>query len=142
MLASKIPEDVFRDQILPYTYCPQPIKLRDDIRSYYNTINNVHNIYSKAYPTSSVTPEGDTDKAWLSNDITRFLNNDQPTMLGYTKFHLQIYKRLYMNNSKDSAAIATNIGLHALDSCHIKIAVGLLSLTERCNLEAFLRGIH
>ena len=142
MLASKIPEDVFRDKILPYTYCPQPIKLLDDIRSYYDTINNARNIYSKAYPTSSVTPEEETDTAWLSNDITRFLNNDQPTMLGYTTFHLQVYQRMYMNNSKDSNTIVSNIRFYELDPRHIKISVGLLSTLERHNLEVFLRTIH
>ena len=68
----RIPRDVFRDRILPYTYRPQPTALRDDRLSYHGTMAKVKTLYGKRFPTGPATPAEDSDLAWLSNDICRF----------------------------------------------------------------------
>jgi hypothetical protein len=137
---SKIPFDIRRDYIAPYTYVSQTIELREDIHSYYNVMKNTSELYSKAYPTTSATQEEDTAKAWLSNDICRFLNNDLPTMCGYTAFHIEVFQRLYINQSKPLDTIEEYITLVEHDSFprDIKIVMGLLKPIERLNLELFL----
>ena len=78
---NNIPKDIFRDNILPFTYCIQPIQLRQDLLSYHKTIQNVKEIYQQKFPTTIDTPSEDSDLAWLSNDISRFLNNDWPIQM-------------------------------------------------------------
>jgi len=70
---NRIPTEIVRDYIMPYTYCPQPDNLCADIRSYHKTILNLKQFYSTIFPTLPThDPEGG-DMAWLSNDIIRFL---------------------------------------------------------------------
>ena len=140
MELSIVPKDIFRDIILPYAYRPQPIELINDIKSYYKTIHNVKNIYTTLYPTRPSTPEEESSSAWLSNDIARFLNDDQPTMYGYVTFYIQTYKRMYMNQSKDTNMISQTINRYefASPSKHINTSIGLLTTFERSCLERFL----
>lgn len=47
----RIPIEIFREHILPYTYNPQPIALCEDIRSYVLTKNTLVDLYECNYPT-------------------------------------------------------------------------------------------
>lgn len=137
---NNIPKDIFRDNILPFTYCIQPINLRQDILSYHKTIQNVKEIYQQKFPTTIDTPSEDSDLAWLSNDISRFLNNDQPTMYGIVDFYRIVFQRLYSNQKKSLEAIT-------VPSCmednfnDIKVSISLLNPEERLKLEKFLEEI-
>ena len=94
LLLKKIPDDIIREYIIPYTYNSQSPELCADINSFYNTYNSLNNKYELVYGL------GNDSKDWLSNDICRFLNNDFPTMLGYRDFYINIYRRIYMNHGK------------------------------------------
>ena len=141
MELSNIPKDIFRDKIMPFVYCTQPDSLLNDIKSFYNTKEKIENIYSSLYSTYLSTSEDDNSSAWLSNDIARFLNDDKPTMYGYTPFYIQAYKRMYMNRSKDADTISQIIHQYEMASStkHINISLGLLTVLERSSLERFLR---
>jgi len=84
--------------------------------------------------------EDDSYHAWLSNDICRFLNDDQPTMYGYVAFYRVIFRRLYMNHTKDLQMIRppAEFGDDGDMFSDIKVSIGLLNPTERLRLERFL----
>jgi hypothetical protein len=41
----KLPIDIIREEILPYTYQPQPKELCNDIRSFYNIRDYLYKLY-------------------------------------------------------------------------------------------------
>jgi hypothetical protein len=134
----RLPIDLLRDRILPYSYRPQPAALRDDLLSYHRTTAAVKALYRDRFPTEPSTPVEDSDLAWLSNDICRFLNNDQPTMLGYVEFYKKVFQRLYLNRSKPLSAVGLP-SFYGDEHFHdINVSIGLLLPDERQQLEAFL----
>ena len=133
-----LPSAVVRDRVLPFTYCPQPAALCEDLRSYHRTTSHVKTLYGTRFPTVAATAEEESDLAWLSNDICRFLNNDQPTMLGYVAFYRGVFQRLYMNHIKDLSAVRGPPLCGADNFNDIKVSIGLLLPKERQRLETFL----
>jgi hypothetical protein len=133
-LMQKIPDDVIRECILPYTYSPQPPQLCADIRSFYNTYIGIREIYQLAYPLD------DERNEWLSNDIGRYLNNDFATMHGYRIFYLNVYRRIFMNHQKNTDDIIECIKKTEENNYpnDIKIHIGLLTPNERSTLKDFL----
>jgi hypothetical protein len=133
LLLQKLPDEIVRECILPYTYQPQSPLLCADIRSFYNTYHNMCEIYSLAYPLHNESKE------WLSNDITLFLNDDFATMCGYRIFYINAYRRMFMNRDKDVDTI-----IHCIQKNDkkvpndIKIHIGLMTPQERLQLEDFL----
>ena len=81
----QLPEDLQR-KILPYTYSPQSDILLEDIRNYHTTLKLIKEIY-KSYC------DNDEILDWIINDIHRWLNNDIPTMFGYTGKFITTIKR-------------------------------------------------
>tara|TARA_Y200000002_G_C22653389_1_gene652390 strand:+ start:1381 stop:1800 length:420 start_codon:yes stop_codon:yes gene_type:complete len=135
-----IPKEIFRDYILPFTYCIQPLNLRQDLLSYHKTIKNVKEIYQKKFPTTIETSLEDSDLAWLSNDISRFLNNDQPTMHGIVDFYKIVFQRLYRNQQKSLKYVSIPDCME--DNFNdIKVSIGLMNIDEREKLERFLDEI-
>lgn len=133
----KLPPGIFRDMIAPYTYSPQSPKLLDDIRSYYFTMERVHSEYKKRFPEPN-----ERSLEWLSNDITRFLNNDTPVMFGYSDFHRNVFRRLFINHDARIPALSESF-------TDIKVSIGLLHTDERVRLETFIErngsgrhGVH
>jgi hypothetical protein len=149
-----IPIDVFRDYVMPYTYCPQSTSLCEDIRSYHNTMTTVIDLYRSLYPYDvDVIGGGTSDiydeaaKIWLSNDINRYLNKNRALLLeaedgasaSYIEFYMRVYQRLYMNHDRELNAVWTPHWAGLPFNGDIKIAIGLLNPTERLDLEEFLR---
>ena len=135
---SLIPTEVVQNYIIPYTYCPQPDNLCTDIRSYHKTIFNLKQFYSTIFPTLPTTPPEDSDMAWLSNDITRFLNRDNPTMFGIDKYYKEVFQRIYLNHKKDLPSVIIPSIIGSDNFTDIKVSIGLLLPSERLNLETFL----
>ena len=136
-LWSHLPDELIRECVLPYSYCPQDPKLCADIRSFHNTYTNMSEIYELAYPLDGESKE------WLSNDIVRYLNNDFATMHGYRLFYINVYRRIFMNRQKHTDNIIKcikNIEEHSYPN-DIKIHIGLLTPNERLYLEDFLMEV-
>ena len=125
-LLDKLPSGIFRDMIAPYTYSPQSPELLDDIRSYYLTMSRIHSEYKKRFPVPD-----EISLEWLSNDITRFLNNDTPLIFGFSDFHRIVFRRLYINRDSRIPALCESF-------TDIKVSIGLLRSDERIQLETFL----
>ena len=141
-MPSRLLSVILRDRILPYTYRPQPAALRDDLLSYHRTVATVKAVYRDRFPTEPSTPAWQTPPAWLSNDICRFLNNDQPTMLGYVEFYKRVFQRQYLNRSRSLSAVCLSPGssspMETLMIRVINVSIGLLLPGERWLLEVFL----
>lgn len=136
-----IPSDVFRDRVLPYTYRPQPAALRADLLSYHVTMAQVTALYGARFPTGPTTHIGDSDRAWLSNDISRFLSDDLPIeIFGYAKGYPLVFQRLYRNHAKSLSAVSRWLPtlVDSDDFNDIKVSIGVLRPTERLQLTAFL----
>ena len=125
-----------RDNIIPFTYSPQPTDLLQDIRSYYHTMYEIKNLYFTKFKEYNIYQD-DEPLSWLSNDIVRFMNKDIPTMNGIIDSYKIIFKRLYATTSKNLSEIMVPwIGSEQFTD--IKVSVGLLTIGERIQLKVFL----
>jgi len=85
--------------IIPYTYSYQSKNLLNDISSYVNTLNSVHDYYSRWFPSSSSR----SHNFWFNNYLWWYLREgltrkDHIILLLECKKRLriyQIYSRLY-----------------------------------------------
>ena len=133
----QIPDDIFRDMILPFTYYPQSPALLSDLRSYCQTMVRIKSLYSRRWPGEG----GDEPLAaqeWLSNDITRFLNKEQPTMFGIVGFYKEVFQRLYMNRGISLQNVRIPCAFGDEQFSDIKVSIGLLRPGERIRIETFL----
>ena len=48
-MLNQLPEDIIQNNIIPYTYNPQPKKLCKDITTYYFTLNKMFNMYKLVF---------------------------------------------------------------------------------------------
>ena len=135
-LLQTLPREVL-NHLIPFTYCPQPKALCQDIRSYRKTINTLTQHYLKKFGPSDFPGLDATE--WLSNDIARYLNHNIPTMDGYQPFYLAVYGRHYLTRHLTSEYMREYITQidHKLYPRDIKIVVGLLQPKERINLMTF-----
>ena len=76
----KLPIDIIREEIIPYTYTPQPKELCKDIRSFYNIRDYLCKLYYDRW-FHTFHYEENADLNWLDNDICRFFNDDIATNL-------------------------------------------------------------
>lgn len=136
-----IPNDIFRDKILPYTYLVQPYTLLEDIRSYHTTNLRIRDLYAKRFPADRTSiPNYESDHAWLSNDINRFLNQDIPLMYGFVQFYKDVFRRLYMNRFSSPPNLPDIFSDEYFTD--IKVSLALLVPSERKQLETFLGAIE
>jgi hypothetical protein len=120
----KIPFDIIREHILPYTYQPQPSELCRDIRNFYIIRHTLLVIYRTYYLTD------DEDIEWLTNDIDRFMNADVPMMFGgLVDQYIEFFKRLYMysnctpNHQISAFVTKINDSNNRFTECNVKLAL-------------------
>ena len=138
----RLPKEIIREHILPYSYCPQSDSLCKDINTFYTTKRIVKELYETIYADFIDTE--DDPMNWLDNDITRFMNNDIATMNGYTHRYLDIWSRLYYFSDKSDEVIQTitsHIDHRGNVKTNINIKLGLMNNKERRMLMTFLYSI-
>jgi hypothetical protein len=130
-----IPEDIIREHILPYTYTPQSCHLCEDIRNYVKTNSVLRLLYKTRYPNDC------EDLEWLSNDIGRYMNEDQAIMNGFVDFFINIYRREYMLQFQSREFLLQHIETHYYKSYphDINICLGLMNSEERNCLIKFIK---
>ena len=128
-----LPLDIIRECIMPYTYSPQPPKLCMDIQSFAQV--------KELLDTNYAVNHGDEFYDWMANDISRFLNNDLPTMLGYHDFFMNVLKRSMMLKNKSFEQLVyfeqnTTYKMSSMRESNMKLA--LLDPLERTHLINFM----
>lgn len=139
----KIPEEVVRENIIPYTYNTQSRELLDDIISFIYTKEILIELYLETWHEW----EDETYMDWLSNDISRFFNEDRATMLGYVDSNINKFKRLfkifYKNYDKKKIinVISKIESQQTLSIFHFNSCLGILTTSERLDFLKFITNI-
>tara|TARA_B100001287_G_scaffold235848_1_gene208223 strand:+ start:88753 stop:89220 length:468 start_codon:yes stop_codon:yes gene_type:complete len=134
IIMNTLPHDIIREHILPYTYKHQSQELCDDIKSFNICVLYLRRLYYERWKHSFYYEE-EADVNWLDNDLSSYLNDDQPTMLGFTDNCIEKYSRIFILKNKDKKLVSNYIdryishGTKALSS--INIQIGILTPKER-----------
>ena len=138
---NRLPIDIIREHILPFTYNPQPKKICDDIKSFFNIRKHLCNVYYDRWK-DTFEYEENADYNWLENDILRFYNNDIALMNGIHIDYINRYRRMFMLNDKDREDINHLITLYLrYDSKQmVNRLLGILTSEERIDLVDFLEN--
>jgi hypothetical protein len=132
----KLPIDIIRENIIPYTYTPQSKELINDIHSFNKTKQYLKEVYYIRWK-DTFEYEIDADLNWLDNDIHRFFNEDQATMVGYKNNCIIKYKRLYILQKKQLETTIKYISKRRKAIQNINIQLGLLVPEERIRFIKF-----
>jgi hypothetical protein len=132
----KLPIDIIRENIIPYTYTPQSKELINDIHSFNKTKQYLKEVYYVRWK-NTFEYEIDADLNWLDNDIHRFFNEDQATMVGYKNNCIIKYKRLYILQKKQLETTIKYISKRRKAIQNINIQLGLLVPEERIRFIKF-----
>lgn len=129
LFPSFIPLDIAK-MILSYTHLLQPPNLIKDIENYYTSGKELIEIY---YNRWKHEPEEYMD--WLSNDIIRFANQFQGTLIGFVPRMIEIWRRLFLFRDKDDIFIIDSImrciSNEITSNRQIKFFWGLFTSKER-----------
>jgi hypothetical protein len=79
-----LPLDIILNNIIPFTYKKQEKKLLDDIESYYNNFDIIHNIYFYDY-----------NETIMMNDLVKYCNNNIAPVYGIQDKYERILRRNY-----------------------------------------------
>ena len=139
----KIPIDIIRENIIPYTYTPQPKELCKDIRSFYNIRDYLYKFYYDIWGDIYYY-EKNTHLNWLDNDLGRFCNDDKPIMYGFTDNCIAKYSRIFglkNSNRKKISNYIHNITVTSNVIHSINIQIGILNVEERLKLVDFVHSL-
>ena len=132
---SKLPEEIIRENILPYSYCLQPEELCADIKSFYLTRRTLYEIYETKWAHT------DDPIKLLDVDITRYMNHDIPTTRGCTYRYLSVWKKLYYFSDKRNPVIkitTDKINSKNPPQTNINVKLGLLTNSQRESVLLFV----
>ena len=138
---NRLPIEIIRENILPFTYNPQPKEICDDIKSFFNIRKHLCNLYYYRWK-DTFEYEENADYNWLENDILRFYNNDIALMNGVHIDYINRYRRLFMLNDKGREDINHLIRLYLrYDSKQmVNRLLGILTSKERIDLVDFVEN--
>ena len=137
MSLSKIPNDIIINEILPYTYCPQPKNLLEDIKNYYNTRKYLFEKYYNMYGRD------DYIKDSMDYDLIRFFNEDISLADGFLNCFYRRYKRLFKLKEKKNEYVRhvmSQMGGQGRNAVTLDIGIklGILRTFER---DQFIRFV-
>lgn len=142
---NKLPVDIIREHILPYTYLPQTKELCDDVKSFTSIKTRLRQLYYDRWK-DTFQYEENADLNWLDNDLIRFLNDDVATMNGFTDKCVKKYSRLYVLRNSTNEAIFNYIynhtGSNQTVTYSINLQLGILTPSERDEFTSFAHTIN
>lgn len=133
-----LPNELLREIIFPFSYNPQPVALCEDIRNFYEIRKIVFQMYTERYSNTT------EDKyEWISNDLTRYMNKDYPTLFyGYHEFYIDKIRRLFLmrdDKKTEESIICINSLIKLPLLVEINLRLALLLPQERILLVRFMR---
>lgn len=136
-LLQKLPIEIIRENILPFSYSPQNIHLLDDIESFVSSRDYLIDLYSNSWANIN------HNLFWLSNDISRFLNDNISSSNGFSLNNIDKWRRLYMFRDKSDYVIISFLSNYSKRKSivDINISLGILTPHERTRLIDFLLNI-
>jgi len=139
-LLKTLPDDIIRENIIPYTLECQPKHLCDDIKSYYLAKTYLYDLYYNRWKHIFYY-EDNADINWLSNDMLGFFNENIATMNGYTDNHLKKWRRLFFFQDKSDLVIIDFLNNYKCRNCikDVNLQLGVLTQTEREELIEFVK---
>jgi len=129
----KLPQDIIREHIIPYTYCPQPRDICDDIVDYKETKDALVCIYKGRHRMYYLE--------WLCNDIERFMNNDTPFFyMGVSNFFVSKFRQYYFLKGKTDDDVVDYIKKVRLGKMckEVNLMIGSLRMENRKSLIHFI----
>ena len=145
VIMNTLPIEIIREHILPYTYEPQLQELCDDIKSFNICKLYLRRLYYERWK-DSFHDEKDADVNWLDNDLSRYINDDKATMIGFTDNCIAKYSRIFTLKNKNKKTVSdyihkyTGYGTKALNSIHIQL--GILTPKEREDFITFAHSLE
>jgi hypothetical protein len=127
-----LPQNII-NYIITFTYQYQSIDLLEDIRSFIETKQKICHIYRVRWSIFDYYISCKEDKNWLINDIFIQLNENQPTMYGYTDYMRSVFTRHYSlqhSNKNDIDQSIKKLDCYSVDT-QINISWGLMNTAER-----------
>ena len=136
-LLKKLPYEIIRENILPFSYSPQNIYLLDDIKSFVSSHDYLIDLYSKSWANNN------HNLFWLSNDISRFFNDNTSSSNVFSLNNIDEWRRLYMFRDKSDYVIISFLSNYNKRKAvvDINISLGILTPHERTRLIDFLLNI-
>lgn len=99
-LYERLPIEIIREHIIPYTYCPQSRELCENIRNYKSTLNDIHSMYVSYY---KIKPFYGSKKEYYLNS---FINSNCLMRMKYMDFFIDYFKKSHVEyNGKDKDEI-------------------------------------
>jgi len=132
ILLHKLPVDIVRHHIIPYTYNTQNKKLLDDIQNYYDTKQAIIVLYNESWKKYLDDPDISEYESneWLINDLFAYSNNYYPGMYGFVKSFYNIFRRLFLKKIKDIEKYVSKLEKKPTNT-QINIFWGLFTPEER-----------
>jgi hypothetical protein len=125
----RLPLDIVKI-IISYSHSYQSPVLLEDIRSFHKDKNKLLDIYYRLFVEEWNDPQPE-DRAWLANDLIRYINDSIPTMQVYTeKCYSLFYRNPFLNSTEKVERYLILLDEKELDS-QINILLGLLLPHER-----------
>jgi len=132
ILLHKLPVDIVRHHIIPYTYERQNKKLLEDIQNYYDTKQAIIVLYNESWKKYLDDPDISEYESneWLINDLFAYSNNYYPGMYGFVKSFYNIFRRLFLKKIKDIEKYVSKLEKKPTNT-QINIFWGLFTPEER-----------
>ena len=118
--------------IRAYSYSFQPIEIRNDLLSYFESKNIIRNLFSLRY--QDLMPyERDADMNWLVSDLLCFMNRNRSNFYKFRDEFNDICHRIYMLRDADPEKIRKIVnGTYAKNIFfQFNVYWGLLTIDER-----------
>jgi hypothetical protein len=129
-LLCRLPIEIIREHIIPYTYEKQPEFIVEDIRDFILFRKSICTLYKTAYPEERTV----VIMRRIADDISRIMNQNIPVQYGYTDKYYEYWRRLpYLTDKSEMFIYDSTMELSYSITIFSKvnILIGLMTIEER-----------
>jgi len=129
-LLRRLPIEIIREHIIPYTYEKQSEFIVEDIRDFILFRKSICTLYKTAYPEERTV----VIMRRIADDISRIMNQNIPVQYGYTDKYYEYWRRLpYLTDKSEMFIYDSTMELSYSITIFSKvnILIGLMTIEER-----------